>query len=134
MQYGKACSFERRSLHLVIGRAPRGLGDRIVKLEAKRRPAHGSDLFVIWGKDSADLESKVSKADLKPGDRYSAGIWPRSTEMPPSRNTSLFAMFQSNEDDELEAWLDCNGTKGQKDPATPIRTHVIFRVKNCARF
>jgi hypothetical protein len=83
-------------------------------------PPHSSDLFVIWGKDAADLESKVSKADLKPGDRYSAGIWPRSTEMPPSRQTSLFAMFQSNEDDpELEAWLDCNGYKRTEGPCHP---------------
>jgi hypothetical protein len=46
---------------------------------------HGSDLFVIWGRIAADLESKIKKAkasgDLNPGDRYSARIWPRSTEM-----------------------------------------------------
>jgi hypothetical protein len=60
----------------VIGRGPRGLGDRVVRLEAKHKHIHGSDLFVIWGRNAADIEGKIEKAkaagDLKPGDRYSA--------------------------------------------------------------
>jgi hypothetical protein len=105
-------------------RTPRGLNGGVVKLEAGRKQVHGSDLFVIWGKGAADVESKVKKAkasgDLNPGDRYSARIWSRSTEMPASRWTSLFAMFKSNKDDhELEAWLDCNGHKRTEGPCHP---------------
>jgi hypothetical protein len=109
----------------VIGRTPRGLSDRVIKLEAKRKPVHGSELFVIWGKDAADLESKIKKAkttgDLKSGDRCSAHIWPRSSKMPPSRRTSLLAMFKSNMNDhELEAWFEARGlVRGREAPEGP---------------
>jgi len=46
----------------MIGRPPRGLSDRVVKLEAERRLARGSDLFVIWAKNAADLEGKIKEA------------------------------------------------------------------------
>jgi hypothetical protein len=43
-----------------------------------------------------------------PGDRNSANIWPRSSEMPPSRHTSPFAMFESH-DHEIEALIEACG-------------------------
>jgi hypothetical protein len=99
----------------MIGRSSR-LGDRIVKLEAGHKNTGSSDLFLIWGKNAADLERKLQRAkasgDLKAGDRYSANVWPGSNEEPVSRRTSIFAMFLKNhEDHEFEAWVEASGLK-----------------------
>jgi hypothetical protein len=106
----------------MIGRAPRGLGNRIVKLEADRKHTGGSDLFMVWGKSAADLEIKIKKAkaagELKSGDRYWLGIWPSSTEMPASRWTSVFAMFEGR-DGEFEAWKKAIGHKSLDGPLHP---------------
>jgi hypothetical protein len=41
--------------------------------------------------------------------------------MPPSRHTSIFAMFESKRDDhELEAWLEAGGHKKSDEPYRPI--------------
>jgi hypothetical protein len=115
----------------MIGRFPRNLGERLVKLEAGWNSASGSDLFVIWGKNDADLKRKVGEAravgDLKPGDRYSARIWPRSSEMPPSRHTSLFAIFLSNRNErELEAWLEAKGYRATDESNASIPSACEF--------
>jgi hypothetical protein len=103
----------------MIGRTPKSLGDRIVRLEAGRKKSGGSDLFLVWGKNPVDLKRKIKHArsagELKSGDRFWAGIWPSSTEMPASRRTSVFAMFEDL-NGELEAWL---GTMGHKRPGGP---------------
>jgi hypothetical protein len=48
---------------------------------------------MIWGRDDADLASKLNNAkaegDLQPGDKFDTRIWPYSSEPPPPRWISL---------------------------------------------
>ena len=73
-------------------RRPNNLIDRVIALERLRRPK-GGRFFMIWGRDDADLASKLNNAkaigDVRVGDKFNAAIWTSPTQPPGARWVSL---------------------------------------------
>src|SRR5271169_2167498 len=65
---------------------------RVIELERLRRPK-GGRFFMIWGRDDADLASKLSNAkasgDARVGDKFNAAIWTSPAQPPDARWVSL---------------------------------------------
>ena len=61
-----------------MNRRPNSFIGRVIVLERLRRPK-GGRFFMIWGKDDADLASKLSKAEAEgghlPAERRARSTW-----------------------------------------------------------
>jgi hypothetical protein len=97
--------------------SPNNLKGRVVELERLRRPK-GARFFMIWGRDEADLATKLTKAkadrDLLPGDRFDTKIWTCSSAPSPPRWTRLDEMSREElviladgKDDHLHPSIAC---------------------------
>jgi hypothetical protein len=110
----------------------RGIEARIVKLEAKRKPAEGL-FFLAWGRSELEavalIESLKASGKLNDKDIVAAAKWPKADGMPLSRWVGTRGLSRDERkllDDEIERVLGHllpENYKGSPDEQAEMALH-----------